>query len=152
MRTILELLKSKRLLDSNKKGHFLSKKGVEVLSQINSFVKATKNIASKSLYPDSKKVGMQLRGTPSLKETYRLRDAAVKNGADGALILKFDSRLYAPESGYEQDYKELEKLFDFEKNDVLVISFSPERRKAENGALAIAADLILVLKKFISEL
>lgn len=152
VRTILEMLKSKKLLDSNKKGHFLSKKGEEALSQIHSFVKATKNIASKSLYPDFKKVGVQLRGISSLKETYRLRDTAVKHGADGALILKFDSKLYAPESNYEQDYKELDKLFDFEKNDVLVISFSPERRKAENGALAIAADLIIILKKFISEL
>jgi len=152
IRTILEILKSKKLLDSNKRGHFLSKKGSDTLNEINKFVKAIRDVSSKSLYPDLKKIGVQMRGASSLKEIYRLRDTAVKHGADGALLLKFDSRLYAPESDYGQDYKELEKLFDFEKNDVLVMSFSPERRKAENGALAIAADIAVILKKFISEL
>lgn len=152
VRTMLEVLKSKKLLGSNKRGHFLSKKGEETLSHINSFVKAIKDIASKSVYPNFKKVGIQLRGISSLKEIYKLRDTAVKHGADGALILRFGSKLYAPESNYKQDYNGLERLFDFEKNDVLVISFSTEKRKAENGALAIAADLIIILKKFISEL
>ena len=34
IRTILNILKSKQLLDSTKKGHFLSKKGTDVLNQI----------------------------------------------------------------------------------------------------------------------
>lgn len=152
VRTILDILKSKKLLDSNKKGHFLSKNGKEMLAQINEFVKAAKTIASKSLYPDLKKVGVQLKSTSSLKELYKLRDIAVKHGAEGALILEFDNKLYAPESNYELDYKELERLFDFEKNDVLIVAFSNEKRKAENGAFAIAIELNSSLKKFISEL
>lgn len=152
VRTILDILKSKKLLDSNKKGHFLSKNGKEMLAQINEFVKAAKTIASKSLYPDLKKVGVQLKSTSSLKEIYKLRDIAVKHGADGALILEFDNKLYAPESNYELDYKELERLFDFEKDDVLIIAFSNEKIKAENGAFAIAVELNSLLKKFISEL
>lgn len=152
IRTILEMLKSKKLLDSNKKGHFLSKKGEKILSQINNFVKSIKHIGSKDIYPDLEKIGVQLKGNSRLKETYKLRDMAVKHGAEGALILKFDCKLYAPESNYEQDYKELEKSFDFSKDDVLVISFSREKRKAENGALAIAIELNSALKKFISEL
>ena len=152
IRTMLEILKHKKLLDSNKKGHFLSKNGEKILGQINSFVKSIKSIKSKSLYPDLEKIGVQLKGNFRLKETYKLRDMAVKHGAEGALILKFDSKLYAPESNYEQDYKWLEKLFDFSRDDVLAISFSREKRKAENGALAIATELNRALKKFISEL
>ena len=72
--------------------------------------------------------------------------------AEGALILKFDGKLYAPESDYGQDYKELEKHFGLENNDVLVIAFSNEKLFAENGALAIAVELNDFLKKFINEL
>ena len=152
VRTILGILKSGKLLDSNKKGHFLSKKGEKILSNINSCVKFIKRIAIKSLYPDLEKIGVQLKGISDLKETYKLRDLAVKHGAEGALILEFKDSLKAPESGYEQDYRELESLFEFDNNDVLVIAFSKEKRKAENGALAIAIELGNPLKKFISGL
>ena len=151
IRTILKILKSKKLLDSTKKGHFLSKKGNEALSQIYEFISAPRNIAMNNIYPNSRKIGVLIRNAPNLEELYKLRDIAVRNKADGAIILKFDSKLYAPESSYEQDYKELEKHFDFRKDDALVISFSNERRYAENGALAIAVELSSFLKKFIND-
>lgn len=152
VRTILNILKSKSLLDSNKKGHFLSKKGRESLDGIGSFVKDAKNMPVKIIYPDLKKVGVQLKSDSGLKEICKLRDIAVKNGADGALILKFSDRLYAPESDYLQDYGEIEKLFNFGSNDLLIVAFSNEKRKAENGAFAIAVELNNPLKKFISGL
>ena len=108
-----------------------------------------KSISSQNVYPDFKKIGVHVKNAPKLRELYRLRDIAVKNGADGAIILKFDKRLYAPE--YEgQDYSEFKKHFDFKNNDVLVIAFSGEKGNAENGALAIAAELSSALRKFIN--
>ena len=151
VRTILKTFKSKKLLDSTKKGHFLSRKGNEISSQIYEFISAPKNITMRSIYPNSRKIGVLVRNVPNLKELYKLRDIAVKNKADGAIILTFDNRLYAPESDYSQDYKELENQFDFRNKDVLVIAFSGEKRHAENGALAIAIELNDFLKKFISE-
>ena len=151
IRTILETLKSKKLLDSTKKGHFLSKKGGEALRDIYKSISAPKNMPVKNIYPDFKKIGILIRNAPNLKELYKLRDIAVRNGADGAIILKFDDKLFAPESDYEQDYKEMEKYFDFMNDDVLVVAFSNEKRKAENGALAIALELNNFLKKFINE-
>ncbi|MDP3765890.1 MAG: DUF4443 domain-containing protein [Nanoarchaeota archaeon] len=151
VRTILEILKSKKLLDSTKKGHFLSKRGDELLRQIYEILSMPRNVAIQSIYPNLKKIGVVVRNTSNLKELYKLRDIAVKNGADGALILKFENRLYAPESDYEQDYKELEKNFNFKNGDVLIVAFSNENRYAENGTLAIAIELNTHLKKFISE-
>ena len=151
VRTILKALKSKKLLDSTKKGHFLSKKGNEALSQIYKIISAPKNVTMPSIYPNSKKIGILIRNVTNLKELYKLRDIAVRNKADGAIILKFENKLYAPESSYEQDYKELEKYFDFGDNDALVIAFSSQKREAENGALAIAVELSSFLKKFINE-
>ena len=44
VRTILDILKSKKLLDSTKRGHFLSKKGSEILSQIYERISMPKSI------------------------------------------------------------------------------------------------------------
>ena len=152
MRTILKILKSRNLLDSTKKGHFLSKRGDEILSQIYCDISMPKIINSPNIYPNFKKIGVHVKNAPKLKELYKLRDLAVKNGAEGAIILKFNNKLYAPEYEHEQDYKEFERFFDFENNDVLVIAFSSDKKDAENAALAIAVELSGNLKKFISEL
>lgn len=151
IRTILKILKAKKLLGSTKKGHFLSKSGAEALSQISAWISMPKKVAMQNLYPDLKKIGILVRNAPNLKEVYKLRDIAVKHGADGAIILKFDGRLRAPESEFEQEFKELEKDFDLKGNDALVISFSGRSKDAENGALAIAVELNESLKKFINQ-
>lgn len=151
IRTMLEMLKSKKLLDSTKKGHFLSNKGDETLNHIFESISMPKNVVMQNLYPEFKKIAVLVKNAPGLKDLYKLRDMAVKNGADGAIILKFENRLYAPESSYEQDYNELEEHFDLKNNDVLIVAFSSNRRNAENGAFAIAIELSTTLKKFINE-
>lgn len=151
VRTILESLKSKKLLESTKKGHFLSKKGSEVLSQIFEHIAMPRDMAMQNLYPDLRKAAVLIRNMPNLKGLYRLRDIAVRNGAEGAIILNYNGKLYAPESDYEQDYMELERHFDFRNDDVLVIAFSGQKRLAENGAIAIAVELNDFLKRFINE-
>lgn len=152
IRTILNLLKSKKLLESTKKGHFLSKNGTGVLSKIHECISAPESIAMHGLYPGLNKIGVLVRNAPNLKKLYRLRDIAVRNGADGAIILKFNGGLYAPESDSGRNYSELEECFDFRKNDALVIAFSGKKKDAENGAIAIAAELSSPLKRFISSL
>src|SRR3989338_6533078 len=89
VRTILEALKSKRLLDSNKKGHFLSSKGAETLKQIFESVSMPKSVSIQSIYPEFKKTAVQVKNVRELRDLYKLRDIAVKSGADGAIILKF---------------------------------------------------------------
>ncbi|MBI2558236.1 hypothetical protein HYW20_02850 [Candidatus Woesearchaeota archaeon] len=150
-RTILNSLKTKKLLDSTKKGHYLSKNGEQELKHILGYISTPKAIITEQLYPDFKKSGVAVKDAKNLRELYKLRDIAVKNGADGAILLKFDGRLYAPESDYSQDYNEFEKYFKLEKNDAVVIAFSNEKRSAENGALAIAVELNVMLKKFVNE-
>ena len=151
-RTILEILKKKNLLDSTKKGHFLSKKGTDMLNQILKSVSIPMEVKIKEIYPEYKKIAIQLKNTPNLKEIYRLRDIAVKIGAEGAMILRFKHGLYAPESDYNFDYSELEKNFELENDSVLIIAFSSNKRNAENGAFAIAAELNPDLKKFVNEI
>ena len=152
VRTILDILKSKNFIGSTKKGHFLSKRGSEILNQILENIEGPKEMTIQNIYPELKKIGIKIKNSPNLRGLYRLRDISVKNGADGAIILKFDGKLYAPESDYEQDYKQLEKHFNFEDNDILVVAFSNKKRLAENGAFAIAIELNSALKKFINDM
>lgn len=150
-RTVLKTLKSKKFLYSTKKGHILSKKGAEMLKQIYQYINMPKNITMQNIYPHFKKVGIMVKNAQKLKGLYKFRDIAVKQGAEGALILKFENKLYAPESNYKQDYTELERYFELKNGDVLVIAFSNEKIYAERGALAIAIELNNSLKKIINE-
>ncbi|MBI2124584.1 DUF4443 domain-containing protein [Candidatus Pacearchaeota archaeon] len=149
IRTILDLLKSRKLLASSKRGHLLSKKGMYALDEILRSISMPTPITTKRLYPQYKKIGVIVKNAPAFRKAYKLRDIAVKNDADGAVILKFQNRLYAPQAGAGQDFEELEKQFEFENGDALVIGFSDNKRNAENGALAIAIELSNALKKFI---
>ena len=151
VRTILNSLKARKLLDSTKKGHFLTKKGNELLSRIYNYISTPKSLAVNDIYPNLKKSGVVVRNMHKLKETYKLRDAAVKNGAEGAMILKFKNRLKMPESASLINYKNLEKHFELKNNDILVISFSNKNKYAENGALAVTAELNNTIKTFINE-
>lgn len=151
VRTILDILKSKKLIRSTKIGHFLSKKGTNTLSQLYEIISLPKQISLKNIYPEYSKIGISVKNAVGLRQLYKLRDLAVKNGAEGALILKFDGRLYAPESAYEQNFDDIKKYFNLKEDDVVLVAFSNNKRSAENGALAIAAELNPFLKKFINK-
>ena len=152
IKTVLGILKSKNLISSAKKGHFLSRKGSHELDNIIKSISAPKAFTSKEIYPEYKKIGVHVKNANPLGQIYRLRDIAVKNGAEGAIILKFEGRLYAPEAGIRQDFEKLEEQFDFRKGDVLIVGFSNDKRGAENGTLSVAVELSSALKKFIKKL
>ncbi|MBI2655760.1 DUF4443 domain-containing protein [Candidatus Woesearchaeota archaeon] len=152
IRTILDILKSKNFISSTKKGHFLSSRGSHEFDKIIHSISMPDAFTEKALYPEYKKIGVHVKNAPPLKHTYKLRDIAVKNGAEGAIILKFDGRLYAPEAGVRQNFGKLEEQFDFSSGDVLVVGFSNDKRGAENGALAAAVEISGALKKFIKKL
>src|SRR3989338_6613116 len=127
------MLKSQNLLDSTKKGHFLSKQGYLEWNKISDNLQGPKAINTKLFYPECQKSALLLRKSEELKEIYKLRDIAVKNGAEGALILKFQNKLYAPESDYKGDFAELEQYFEFKNRNVLIIAFAQDFKNAEIG-------------------
>ena len=152
MRTILDILKSKKLLDSTKKGHFLSSKGITALNIVLECISAPKKVSMQNLYPKLKKAAIVIKNAANLSNLCKLRDLAVKHGAEGAIILKFEGRLYAPESDYVQDYREQERGFNLRNNDVVIVAFSDTCRNAENGPLTVAVELSGVVKNFINEI
>ena len=81
-----------------------------------------------------------------------MRDEAVKNGADGAIILKFDKKLILYDPGYQEDFSDVENKLDLSANDLVILAYADSYRLAEHGALAVAieinADLRNIMKKF----
>ena len=159
VRTILDILKDKDLICSTKQGHSLTEKG-------NLFLKKTeKSIAIKKLiledfYPGLEKaIVLSNKTDKNIKISFEQRDIAVKQGADGAVILKFDKELYIPNAdinfkeSYKKAYDEILKCFDFKKGNILIICFADSLRNAENGALEIALsmskELNNLIKRFI---
>jgi len=147
VRTILNILKKNKLIDSTKEGHSYTKKGKEVLKKINESIGELKKISLR-IYPKTKKASLLIRDNKKKIENYILRDIAVKNGADGALILEYKNRLSLPEFKSIEDFKEIENIYSLKNNDIVVVSFASDYRIAQNGCLAIALELDNSLRKF----
>lgn len=140
MRGILDILKRMKTISSTRKGHSLTRKGKDLLKRIKNSIEI-KKIDSNIVYKKRKKIGILVKGKKKKKIDYRLRDLALKNKADGALIFKFDKRLYLPNVDYTAKFSELEKEFKFKKGNLLIVGFASSYKDAENGALAIAISL-----------
>ena len=144
VRSILDVLKGKKLIRSTKRGHFLSLKGREIFDNINEKI-SIKKVSLKKIYPKNKKIALLLKNKKNVSISYKHRDIAVKNGAEGALIFVYDQGLVMP-GAEKYSYDELDGLFSYEKDDVLMVTFADSYRWAENAALAVAMELEPKLK------
>lgn len=152
IRTILDILKGKKLIESTKKGHFLSSHGISEMSRLKENMALPAKIECDAFFKSLKKSAVLVKNPGELPPCYRLRDIAVKNGSEGAIILKYDKGLYAPEAASDFDCREIGKYFELDKGDVIVLSFADCYSVAENSALAAASEINAALKSFINRL
>ncbi len=147
----MDILKRNKLLRSDNKGHCLSPKGSNLINNIKKNINI-KNIEFKKIFPNKKKTIVHIRNPKKSVKSYILRDEAVKNGADGALILNYDTKLHICDSDYKQDFSKIENEFDLNKNDLVIVAYAHSYRLAEHGALAAAIELNRNLKNVIQKL
>ena len=151
IRAILDILKKNELLESNKQGHYLSAKGNNTIRKIKDNINI-KEITLSNLFPDKKKIALHIKNIKKIEKSYVLRDEALKNGADGALILRFDKKLILYDMDYKENLDEIEKKFDLSKNDLVIVAYADSYKLAEHGALAAAielnSDLQNIMQKF----
>ncbi|MBU1205153.1 MAG: DUF4443 domain-containing protein [Nanoarchaeota archaeon] len=147
VRTILDILKDKNLIYSTKRGHSLTEKGSLFFKKIEKSI-VVKRLMLEDFYPELEKAVVLLKkADKNIKISFEQRDIAVKQGADGAVILKFDKELYIPDAdinfkeNYKKAYDKILKCFDFKKGDILIICFAGSSGNAENGALAVALSM-----------
>ncbi|PIN87052.1 hypothetical protein COV19_01665 [Candidatus Woesearchaeota archaeon CG10_big_fil_rev_8_21_14_0_10_44_13] len=138
VRTILGILKKKGLIRSTNKGHVFTEKGIALRKNI--FERIIPPVEVKlHIYREYKRVAVLYSSGRRLKTDYTLRDTAVKNGAEGAIILRYEmgkGLVMDHDAGYSFEY--LEDKFKFNENDLLIITFANALRDAENSALAVA--------------
>ncbi len=151
IRTILDILKDNSLIESTKKGHSLSEKGTKAIGNIKREIEVLNKISYKP-HKNLKAKGIVIKNKDKIEKTTQLRDIAIKNGAEAAMILVFDQKLKMPDFECREDFSELEHRYDFKNKDILIATFASSRKSAEQSSLSIALELNQDLKKFIKSL
>ncbi|NQU99008.1 DUF4443 domain-containing protein [Candidatus Woesearchaeota archaeon] len=142
IRTILNLLKEKKLLRSNRPGHFLSGKGKKIKENIMEELDGPKKLALKE-YKGMKSSGLLVKNPGKKKINLDLRDEAIRAGAYSSILFIYDNNLKIPFLDYEykknnpNDYNHLINNFNLEKNNILIVTFAINHRTSENSALAV---------------
>ncbi len=150
IRSILDILKEKGFLVSNNAGHSLSQKGKSALNGIKKCFAIKK--ASILFFPGKKAVALQIKSPKSTEKAVILRDEAVRNGAEGALILKYENKLRFCDLAHKEDLSEIEKQLDLEKGDTVIVAYSDSYKLSEHGAISAAILIESKIKRFIGEI
>ncbi len=140
VRSILDILKQKRLIASTQQGHSLTDKGELFLEEIKNHISAPKT-AKTDFYKNKKQIALLLKTKQPATITTELRDIAVRRGATAAIILVYANGNFYAEGLEKCDFSSLKSLFDYKQNNTIVITFAPKESEAENAALAIAMEL-----------
>ncbi len=147
MRTIVEYLRDRGLIDVKQTGVKMSAKGREFLIQ---FPLEVKRLSTSGISVVSgKNVAVRVRGrSKRITLGIEQRDAAVKAGAAGATtVIVVGGKLIVPPD-YDLDVEqpdqasELRSAFRLGEGDVVVIGTGPTFDRAEDGALAAAFEMI----------
>ena len=137
IRSILDILKSKGYLESNNAGHYLSEKGNTIIKQTRTNTNITA-IDKVLMFPNKKVIAIKIKNPVKTVNVVALRDEAVKNGAEGAVILKYDKKLRLYDSNYKEDLSKIEDRLKLEKNDLVIVTYAHSYKLAEYGAIAAA--------------
>lgn len=148
MRTILARLSSLGLVDSAPMGHKLTKKGFSCLRRLKRKAAAFARLQPSALTFSLPALAMHIRhATPKLKPV-QLRDEAVRAGASGCTILKFEGgRLIVPpfhartHSQYAKELVDAEGEFRFAEGDLLLVAYGGDEATRERALWQIFSKL-----------
>jgi predicted transcriptional regulator len=148
VRTLLERLRSAKLIQTSKTGCALTPKGRKLVSQYQSFVKRVKIEKSELTLTDFNYAVLVKNGAQKVKTGIEQRDAAVMAGAKNATtVLCKNGRLVFPFANEQMNNllkasTQITGVLKPEENDAIIIVGSDRPEKAEYGALAAAWTLL----------
>lgn len=145
-RTIIKRLSGQGLISSSKAGHKLTDSGKALLCARLSRMSRPELFDSGGLVSGSSCLVIVYGAEGKVGSAVPLRDAALKAGADGAVILVERGGTRFPDSSMDlTQYPAAKARIEAKQmkdGDVAVIGFSASQSKAEDGALAVALLLI----------
>ncbi|MHA1229176.1 MAG: DUF4443 domain-containing protein [Candidatus Helarchaeota archaeon] len=160
IRTVLKRLASKGLIESEKtKGHKITENGLNVLNAIGKYIlkiQELENVGDLSV--SNINIGCHVRYITNLIESgIRIRDEAIKYGADGVttLIFKDDNfeivglDQFDIKRDYIELYRELiDKFEDIKDDDLIIIGTAQDKNAALIGVLNAIFSLLMDMKLF----
>jgi len=153
MRSILDLLKEQKLIESTRSGHFLSTPGDYLSKEIGGLIKGPITLGC-TVFNNPFRAAVVLRKPNTSFDAVKLRDLALKWGADAALVLVMQGgSLRAPKAESKLELDHIKEQLDPDEGDMIILTFSASQQSADTSALAVAigADDRLrgiVIKKF----
>lgn len=140
VRSVLDILKQKRLIASTQQGHSLTDKGNLLLAEIKGHISAPKK-ARTEFYKNKKQVALLVKTKQPAAIATELRDIAIRRGATAAIILTYANNDFYAEGLEDCDFSSLKEIFDCKQNNTLIITFAAKESEAENAALAVAMEI-----------
>jgi DNA-binding transcriptional ArsR family regulator len=150
VRTHLTKLRRAGLVRMAKAGTLLTARGLEAFAPLFENVRWTGSLSLSELALDRHNAAALLTDTAEeFKESWRYRDAAVREGATGALLLvkrpqgwAFSDEPLKLAERYPEDAAQIEKaLPQAEPGDALVVAFGSEPREAQDGLWRVIVEL-----------
>jgi len=149
MRSILDILKQKLLIESTITGHMLTRKGTTLYNQLLQSIDPPQNIRS-TLYPDLLASAIVLKTQTPQSISLEPRDEAIRSGARAALILIHDQKLRAP--GFDADFTDIEQQVDVKPHNIVIVAFSESQHIAQRAALAATMHISSQVQQLTKEL
>ena len=136
IKSLLLILKEKGLTVSKKKGHSLSAKGNALLHKINNEITLPKPITYTDFYSQLNKAAVQIKRKRKDFSVPKVRDAAVRVGAEAAYVLFSVHEHLKMSKKDTYTFKQIAHQFELKEGDIVLVSFADTYRKAELGVLA----------------
>ena len=148
-RRILEYLKEKNLIVSTNKGHKFTEKGISLINEVkkNLCLKKTLDLDQ---YNEYKNTVILVKDYNNKKLDYKIRDTAIRNGAQAALILvNQKEKLTFPDFEYDlNDFSKIDEAIKSENGDILIITFAEKQHIADISCLFAAYEVSACLGEF----
>jgi hypothetical protein len=153
VRTIIKRLTEMALVSVDAVGGCrLTPKGESVVSELRKVMVSTGALDLQEMGIASPAFASHLRGIGDIPTATRLRDAAVRGGAEGMVVFQeANGRITLPSISEDisKEYPAIEAVirsrFDPKKKDLLLVSFSNDPVDAEMGALTVSLNLVYSL-------
>jgi hypothetical protein len=146
MRTIIEYLREREMIDVKQTGVKIAVKGHEFLSKLPIFMERVEPTDSTL---GERSAAVLVKGqSMKIKMGVEQRDSAIKAGAEGAttIIVSGGQLVVPPDYDLDKERPEfaqtLRRLLAVSEGDVIIIGTSKTYDRAEDGALAAAFELI----------
>src|SRR3989344_2849252 len=147
IRSVLDALKRKRFIASTRRGHALTANGERGFRGMVELLTPPRAVTV-PLYPNFHCAAVVIRPPHAREVGAEERDLAVKEGAEGAILLiQRKGKLELPGFRYPARFVDVQHQLRTADGDLTIISFAEDRRRAENAVLRIAESVSHSLEK-----